>query len=93
MGLSDEVARLEEENARLKEALALMVRALRDAAPLLENQPVPQPPPDTAPVAQPPPPDTTVPPSMSAQQDGAYRVDVSEFVPVGGDPHYTTHEY
>ena len=81
MGLSDEVKRLEEENKRLKDALAIMVRALQDAMPLLRESPPPVPEPTPAPAPAPPPqPDTTVPPSMAPQDDGAYRVDPAQFV-------------
>ena len=95
MGLSDEVRRLEEENSQLKEALAMMVRALQDAMPLLRDPLPPTPVPSAhmtqpAPVPAPPPPqpDTTVPPSMAPQNDGAYRVDPTQFVGPAGNYEY-----
>ena len=90
MGLSDEVKRLEEENSQLKEALAVMVRALQDAMPLL-REPLPPPPQTSEHMAQPAPapqPDTTVPPSMTTQDGGAYRVDPTQFVGPAGHHEY-----
>jgi len=86
MGLSDEVRRLEEENSQLKEALAMMVRALQDAMPLLREPLPPAPDPSehmgSESFAQPtpaPPPKNPATPS-TATEDGAYRVDPTQFV-------------
>ena len=89
---------LEKENRRLREALALMVRAMQDVMPILNAGITPvveEPNPESRPKQMlDPQVDPNPSPAFSQkEEDGTYRVDVSEVMGTSHDGHYTTTEY
>jgi hypothetical protein len=78
---------LKAENYLLKQSLSHMVKGVKDALPLLKPEPEPE-----VLTIEPQSLDTTLPPSMEPQQDGAYRVDVSSYKSQD-ETFYQTYEY
>ena len=89
MTISEEVKRLEEENAQLKRALAQILNAIQASLPMIQSV-----------VSEPKPPEEhlVIPPEQPVKPlapqeagDGTYRVDVSGIIPERD--HYTHHSY
>lgn len=91
MTISEEVKRLEEENAQLKKALAQILNAMQTALPLIQSVIGEPKPPEEHLVIPPEQPVKPLPPQESG--DGAYRVDVSGMVPQSQGGEYTHHTY
>ena len=89
MSISNEVKRLEEENAQLKRALAQILSAIQSAVPLINSVVAEPKPPEEHLVIPPEQPVRPLPPQESG--DGSYRVDVSDMIPSQG--RYQTREY
>ena len=92
MTISDEVKRLEEENAQLKRALAQILSAMQTALPLIQSVVgEPKPPEEGSPIdlAVPEQSRPAKPPAPQEAGDGAYHVDVSGMIPQNDYTHHT----